>query len=345
MLWPNRELRGHGRVIIIVAPTVTDPARFTRLLTTTFLLGVLTGAAYPVCAQQNSTIIDVGGSRLHVVIENSKFRLPQRDIVNWIRRSADIVVNYYARFPTKQAYIGVRAAAGAGVKHGRALRHGPTVNITMGVESTANDLEVDWILIHELIHLAFPRVPDRHHWIEEGLAVYVESIARANAGTLTPEQVWRGFERGMPHGLPRAGDRGLDFTPTWGRTYWGGALFCLLADIDIRKASGGKMSLRDALRGIVSAGFNMTDQVDSLSTVLKIADAATGTLALTVLYDRMKDSPEAIDLSSLWHQLGIDTQHQEIQFNERAPLAALRAAITAGDHTRAAERHYKDFTY
>jgi hypothetical protein len=309
------------------------------------LLGVLTGATYPVGAQQDSTIVDVGDSRLHVVIENSEFRLPQQVIVDWIRRSADIVVNYYARFPTKQAYIGVRAAAGAGVKNGRALRHGPTVNITMGLESTSNDLDTDWILIHELIHLAFPRVPDRHHWIEEGLAVYVESIVRANAGTLTPEQVWRGFVQGMPHGLPRAGDRGLDFTPTWGRTYWGGALFCLLADIDIRKASGGKMTLRDALRGIVNAGFDMTDEVDSLSTMLTIADAATGTLALTTLYERMKDTPTAIDLPALWDQLGIHTQHQEIRFNDRAPLAALRAAITAGDRTRAGERHYKEFTY
>jgi hypothetical protein len=298
-----------------------------------------------VLAQQNATIVDVGGSRLHVVIENSEFRLPERDIVDWIRRSADVVVKYYARFPTKQAYIGVRAAAGAGVKNGHALRHGPTVNITMGVESTSDDLETDWVLIHELIHLAFPRVPDRHHWIEEGLAVYVESIARANVGALTPQEVWGGFIQGMPHGLPRTGDRGLDFTPTWGRTYWGGALFCLLADIDIRKVSGGKMTLRDALRGIINAGFDMTDQVDSLLTVLTVADAATGTLALTALYERMKDSAKAIDLSSLWGDLGIDTRHQEIQFNERAPLAALRTAITATHHTQATERLDKDLAY
>lgn len=328
-----------------MAAIVSDPVRVSRPLTTLVLLGALSGTCYPVGAQQDTTILEVAGSRLHVAIEDSEFRLPEREIVEWIRRSADIVVNYYARFPTKQAYIGVRAAAGAGVKSGNALRHGPTVNITMGVESTANDLETDWVLIHEFIHLAFPRVPDRHHWIEEGLAVYVESIARANAGALSPKQVWHGFVRGMPYGLPRAGDRGLDFTPTWGRTYWGGALFCLLADIDIRDASGGKMTLRDALRSIVNAGFDMTDQVDSLTPLLAVADTATGTRALTALYDRMKDSSEAVDLSSLWDQLGIDVQQQEIRFDDSAPLAALRAAITAGDHTRAAERYYQDVTY
>ncbi len=315
-----------------------------RPLTIVFLIAVLTGNACPVWATQNATRVDVAGSQLHVVIENSDFRLPNKEIVSWIRRSAAVVVNYYARFPTEQAYIGVRAATGAGVKNGRALRHGPTVNITVGVESTPYDLESDWVLIHELIHLAFPRVPDRHHWIEEGLAVYVESIARANAGALTPEEVWHGFVRGMPHGLPRTGDRGLDFTPTWGRTYWGGALFCLLADIDIRTASGGKMTLRDALRGIVNAGLDMTNQVDSLSRVFAVADAATGTLALTTLYERMKDSPEAIDLPALWDDLGVNAQHQKIQFNDRAPRASLRAAITAETRTHAAEPHHKDFT-
>ena len=41
----------------------------------------------------------------------------------------------------------------------------------------------------------------------------------------------------MPKGLPQAGDQGLDNTGTWGREYWGGAMFCLLADIEIRKAT------------------------------------------------------------------------------------------------------------
>ena len=74
-----------------------------------------------------------------------------------------------------------------------------------------------------------------HHWIEEGLATYVEPIARAQAGQFSVKLVWRDLVVGLPRGLPQPGDRGLDFTPTWGRTYWGGALFCLLADIEIRK--------------------------------------------------------------------------------------------------------------
>lgn len=78
----------------------------------------------------------------------------------------------------------------------------------------------------------------------------MEPIARAQVGRLTAEQVWGGMVDGMAQGLPAPGDQGLDNTHTWGRTYWGGAIFCLLADIEIRKRTGNAKSLRDALRAI-----------------------------------------------------------------------------------------------
>ena len=85
-------------------------------------------------------------------------------------------------------------------------------------------------MVHEMVHLAFPRVAKQHHWIEEGLATYIEPWARLGIGQLTEETVWKDLVEGLPKGLPGPEDKGLDRTPTWGRTYWGGALFCLLAD-------------------------------------------------------------------------------------------------------------------
>jgi predicted metalloprotease with PDZ domain len=100
-------------------------------------------------------------------------------------------------------------------------------------------------------------VPEQHHWIEEGLATYVEPIARTRAGDLTAQKVWADMMDSMHQGLPQPGDRGLDFTPTWGRAYWGGALFCLLPDIEIRKQTGNRKGLEDAMRGILHAGGNI----------------------------------------------------------------------------------------
>src|SRR4051812_19219573 len=87
-----------------------------------------------------------------------------------------------------------------------------------------------------------------------GAATYVEPVARARAGQLSAERVWAEFVRQMPNGLPGPKDRGLDYTSSWARTYWGGALFCLVADVEIRKRSDNRLGLQDALRAILENG-------------------------------------------------------------------------------------------
>ena len=59
------------------------------------------------------------------------------------------------------------------------------------------------------ITLAFPSLPDDQHWMEEGLATYVEPIARVQTGELKPQQIWRDMVRDMHKGEPAEGDRDL----------------------------------------------------------------------------------------------------------------------------------------
>ena len=160
-------------------------------------------------------------------------------------------------------------------------------------------------MTHEMVHLAFPSVAEAHHWIEEGSATYVEPVARARAGDLTPEKVWGDLVDGLPQGLPGPADRGLDFTPTWGRTYWGGALFCLLADIEIRKRTGNRKGLEDALRAILAAGGTVETEWP-LAKALHIGDDATGVPVLSELYEKMKASPFPVDLNALWKEMGVE---------------------------------------
>src|SRR5579863_4906316 len=127
-----------------------------------------------------------------------------------------------------------------------------------------------------MVHFGFPSVEERHHWIEEGIATYVEPIARAQVGRLTAERVWREMVDRMPQGLPGDGDQGLDNTHTWGRTYWGGAIFCLLADIRIREQTANRLGLQQALRGILKA----SDGIDTdwpIDRTLAAGDAVTKT--------------------------------------------------------------------
>jgi len=198
----------------------------------------------------------------------------------------------------------------------------------LGREATTRNLERDWVLVHELVHHAMPNLADEHHWMEEGLATYVEPIARAQAGELTAQTVWGDLVEGLPKGLPRENDRGLDRTPTWGRTYWGGALFYLLADIDIRRRTDNKSGLQDALRALVAAGGNISESWP-VERVIEAADRGTHTHALADLYDRMKETPVAVDLPALWRELGVAVADGRVTFDDGAPLAAVRRAITA----------------
>jgi predicted metalloprotease with PDZ domain len=133
--------------------------------------------------------------------------------------------------------------------------------------------------------------------------------------------------RDMPKGLPQAGDEGLDNTDTWGRKYWGGAMFCLMADIEIRRATGNRLGLQDAMRGVIAAGGN--HEVDwPIERILATADKAVGLQVLTRLHSEWGGKPVAPDLSALWRDLGLRSQNGSFGFDDTAPLAAIRAAIT-----------------
>src|SRR6185369_10359322 len=103
----------------------------------------------------------------------------------------------------------------------------PTIHVTVGGATTQADFESDWVLRHEMVHLALPDFHSTHSWLAEGSATYVEPIARVLGGLLPRDDVWKWLLWGLPKGLPGTGDRGLDGTRSWGRTYWGGTLFCL----------------------------------------------------------------------------------------------------------------------
>jgi hypothetical protein len=216
-----------------------------------------------------------------------------------------------------------------GVGFGTAIGNaGAAVAIDVGQDCSAEQLADDWVLVHEMIHTAMPDLKGPHHWLEEGLSTYVEPLARVRAGLVSPEELWTDWVRGMPNGLPEKGDRGLDRTPTWGRTYWGGALFCLVADVEIRSRTNGKKSLDDALRAIVAAGGNISTAWP-IERVLEVGDGATGVPVLHELYAKMARDPAPVDLAAMWKRLGVVRSGASVTFDDNAPLAPVRRAMTA----------------
>ena len=267
------------------------------------------------------------GGVLELDIEGARDAAFERRAARWIHRAATAVTIYYGRFPIARARLAMRVYEGRGIGGGRVVvTDVPTIHIAVGRYSEPDDFERDWRLTHEMVHLAFPRVDERHHWIEEGLATYVEPVARAQSGWLAADEVYGEWLGRMQLGQPAGGDLGLDRTHTWARTYWGGGLFALAADVEIRIRTGNRRGLQDALRGVVAGGGTI-DRTWPLARALDLGDRATGVAVLTESYDRMANHPVAVDLERLWRRLGLRRDGDRVLVDPAPQPAALRRAI------------------
>jgi hypothetical protein len=274
------------------------------------------------------TDIDVPGGVVHVAFAPGEIALPRDRILDFVRTSAKAVSTYYGRFPVKAVKLLIVPVDGPRVHGGTTWGYrGAAIRLMLGRDASEDDLRRDWVLVHEMTHLALPDMAERYGWLSEGLAVYIEPVARVQAGDLTAQEIWQAMMRDMPKGQPQAGDEGLDNTDTWGRKYWGGAMFCLLADIEIRKATSNRLGLQDAMRGVLAAGGNV--EADwPIERILSVADKAVGVDVLTRLHAQMGPKPVAPDLDALWRDLGLRLQGGSVEFDDTAPLAAIRKAIT-----------------
>jgi hypothetical protein len=274
------------------------------------------------------TDIEVPGGVIHVGFAPGEFALPKEKILDWVRTSGRAVSTYYGHFPVKSLRLLLVPVDGPRVRGGTTWGYrGAAIRVLVGRDSNEEALKRDWVLVHEMVHTALPDMEERYNWLSEGLAVYVEPIARVQAGDLSAREIWLAMARDMPKGLPQAGEEGLDITDTWGRRYWGGAMFCLMADIEIRKATGNRLGLQDAMRGVQAAGGS--HEVDwPIERILAAADKAVGVAVLTRLHNEWGRKPVTPDLDQLWRDLGLRNAGGSLEFDDTAPLAAIRKGVT-----------------
>jgi hypothetical protein len=285
-------------------------------------------ASAQACADESSTRqLSLDGVNVRIEFPGAGFRGGTEPLLEWIKRSLGIVSAYYGSFPMSSLRIQLVPEDGGGVRGGKTWGfRGGFIRVQVGRDVTAAQLLDDWVLVHEMTHLALPDVGDGQSWFSEGLAVYVEGVAREQAGNRTQQDVFAEQMRQMPRGMPQAGDQGLDHTHTWGRTYWGGAMFCFMADVEIHRRTGNRLGLQDAMRAVAKASGGLSADWP-ISRVFATADAAIGTPVLEELYAQMKDRPVTPDLHDLWTKLGVVSDGDSVTLHDDAPLADIRRAI------------------
>jgi hypothetical protein len=254
------------------------------------------------------------------------------ETVSWVKSAAGCVAGLFGRFPVDATVFVVPARGGDGVVFGRVFSlAGASVVLLFGTDAKPASMHTDWVAVHELFHLGTPSFVGEAHWLEEGLATYYEPILRQRAGWIPAADLWSHFAGAMPRGLRKAGDpASLDDRDDIDSTYWGGALFALLADVRIRKATGGAHSLDDVLRAALAELGDATHAA-RLEDFVRVGDAATGTHVLADLVAHDAVAGEPIDLAGLWRELGVvEVPGGGVVLKDDAPQVQVRRGIEAG---------------
>jgi len=158
--------------------------------------------------------ITVGGGTVNIEFTPGHLELRQTLVIGWVSAAARAVTAYYGRFPVQESNVFI-----VPVQHRRGVLSGTSwgtrpvsTRVYLGELADNSQLKTDWIMTHEMVHYAFPSMPEEHHWIEEGIATYVESLARLETGEIGVAKVWGGFDPGTSLWAPGSWRR-------WPRSY------------------------------------------------------------------------------------------------------------------------------
>jgi hypothetical protein len=273
--------------------------------------------------------VPVANATLEVAIEPGRLALDDRTLASSLGDALRAIATYYGRLPFERVRVAVTPRAAGGIHGSTRCWEGGLVSLELGPRVGVEEMRNDWIITHEFLHVAFTSLEDEdtHAWVGEGLSSYAEPLVRVRAGTLSADALWRDLYEGAPQGLPAPADQGLDRTHTWGRTYWGGALFWFEVDLLLREQTGNKKSIRDALRAIAGAGTNVCVDVP-VERMLALGDSGTGTHVLTQLYEKRARTNAAPELAEWWKRLGVSVREHRAVFDDSAPWAETRRRMT-----------------
>jgi hypothetical protein len=287
-------------------------------------------ATYSVLGHFAHATVHLPDSELEIATLDGPFELASQELSQWVTDSARAVNAFYGRSPAPHTLIAVVPVPERhSVVFGKLLpESAPGVALLVGAHADKAHLYRDWILVHELFHVGFPSFYRQGKWLDEGSATYFEPLIRARAGWLSEKQVWSDFMADMPKGLPAIGD-GLAHIKDIRGIYWGGAIICLLADVEARARSHGKLGLEDGFRAVLAAGGNASE-VWTLEQVTRVIDRALGQTTLAELEARHVAAATPVDLKALWKRLGLSRSADGVVFDDTAELASIRHAIVFG---------------
>lgn len=227
--------------------------------------------------------LDVGGVKLTFVL-GKRYRESRALFVELLSRQMNSYREYFGGDPLSKRYLVI---VNQGIDDGGA--YASSFSQLISGEATAEN-RIGWgfIMSHELLHfwngLSLVRKDSRDEWFNEGLTDYITLVALANNGLLDQNRFhWRMENIARRYLFARIG-QGLSMTvreagenkqPNRELIYGGGALTGFALDVELRKASEGRIGLPHLIRSLY-AEFGKPGLSYSLEDVERHARALTG---------------------------------------------------------------------
>jgi len=271
-------------------------------------------------------------------------------LMAWMQSATSAVLKAYGRMPIPDVSIGIvsiRSTSYAArflallqpsaVFGGESARgQGNAIQLVVDPDRPQAEFTGDWTAIHELSHLMHPYLGDRGNWLAEGLATYYQNVLRARAGIFTPAQAWQHLGDGFADAAVANSDETLEQAAAsmgeshaFQRVYWSGAAYWLSVDVELRRASGGKLNVETALSRFRDCCLPAYREWKPEDFVAKL-DALTGVHTFSRRYGEFARATRFPDWRKVYADLGVRRNGgEQTLFDETAPDAAIRAAITA----------------
>ena len=289
-------------------------------------------ATYTTFGARETRDITVGDAAVRLAVLDGKLDLSTDELERWVTDAARGVASFFQRPPEPRTLVALLPVPDRhGIPFGKMLpESGPGLIIYVGEHTGKEELHADWVLVHELFHAGTPSYLGEGKWYDEGLATYFEPLIRTRLGWRTEADLWAEFLRDMPRGLDALTRRGLANPVGYPDIYWGGGLFCLLADLEMRRTTSGAKGLEDGVRAVLAAG-GFSSEVWTLARATEVTDAALGTPLLARLQSEHLERGSPVDLDAVFRELGVSIgKNGGIALEQHSPAAKLRRALVYG---------------
>ncbi len=273
---------------------------------------------------------DKNNAHIDVVMLDASYAATPQQYAEWVGQSARAIATYFDGFSSVHTLLVIFPSRGDSIQYGRVVPGGGvTVILRAGTAEKARDLYGEWVLVHEMIHTAAPFVDGNGTWLMEGMATYIEPIIRSRVGWKSEDDVWHEWLANMPRGVSPLAEVGLQKDDSRNAYYWGGGLFMLLSDVEMRRTTGNKYGLEDCLRAVLKNVGNAATRI-TVPQMIAACDKAVGGTVMADMAKRYVYKATPFDLNALWRDLGVALVNGQIVYDDNAPLAAVRKVIVRG---------------